>query len=357
MGLAEDFLAPNTQQNLRSLDNKITGPAGLPVRIYGQLYIQRPHSRETYIMNTSMQTYLNLVEACPMPAPVSDYDCHQAVVDLLGHALTRKSLATEGVWRLHREEVWRLEQATGYRPPSGWKKLCALAAGCGVLTARSEDFVPAARLETIEDWGPARTRIELLEAFSQRLVPPAAAAALFLLLGIHPLWGLRLAHRVHRSGGPCSSADDIEAQLVDRVDEMVFGALSGIIATLRQLEPHRRYGVDALSSLVGQCCARARREAMTDAFIGGQTVFIDDGEPRMWVSEKRDAQIRAQDFTTEGLIGSVFVPAAAMTRFDDGTFCVSDHGFAGVRVGRLEEYEQNRWLTTMISGEQGNWVA
>src|SRR5690554_473867 len=148
-------------------------------------------------MDTSMQSFLNLVEGGRPLVEGSTHDCHQSAMDLLGHALERGSLRTEGVWRLHRAEARRLEERTGYRPAGGWKHFCALAAGCGIIRARSHDFEPRATLEDVATWGVDGTRTRLLEGFTQYLVPPQAAAGFFLVLGVHPLWGLRLAHRMH----------------------------------------------------------------------------------------------------------------------------------------------------------------
>ncbi|MFU8803091.1 MAG: hypothetical protein ACNA8W_04700 [Bradymonadaceae bacterium] len=309
-------------------------------------------------MNISMQTYLNLVDGGRPVLEDTGHDCcHQAVVDLLIHALDQGSLRTEGVWRLDRREAYRLEDRTGYRPAGGWKKLCALAAGCGVVRAQADGFVAVGRLEDVEGWGMEETRRRLLEAFCRNLVPPGAAAGVFMVLGVHPLWGLRLAHRLHRPGGECLGLSTAEEKILLTLERTVFGALAGVFAALRQLEPGRRYGVDALCGLVGECCNLARKRAGQARQIANELAFIEDDESWDDFEANSRAQHRALDFTTEGLIASVLVPAGAIRRFDDSTFCVMDKAFDQICVGNLGEKEQNQWLAMVINGGARSLVA
>lgn len=304
-----------------------------------------------------MQTYLNLVEGGRPLVEDGTYDCHQAVTDLLGHALDNGGLRTEGVWRLHRAEARRLEESTGYRPPGGWKKFCSLAAGSGVVRATADDFQPDAELSEVAEWGVAGTRRRLVEAFTRTLVPPQAAAGFFVVLGVHPLWGLRLAHRMHGHHAKDLAMSETERSVLDTLEEIVFGALGGIIAALRQLEPTKRYGVEALTGVVGECCAKARRKDNDSRELANTLALLQDDPD--WTSFEQDSRAhhRALDFTTEGLIDSVLVPAAALTRFDDGTFCVTEHAFEGILVGHMKEHKQNQWLATLISGSLGHLVA
>jgi hypothetical protein len=148
---------------------------------------------------TLVDTYAELLESDrefdAMPAVPS---LQQAVGELADVA-SEEGLTTSGAWRISQEAATRMEHRTGYRPPGGWRRLAALAAGAPILKAKRELFALSDDTPW-RDWDEGQTRRELVEAFSQGLVPPTTAAGLFIMLGVHPAWGVHVAHRARKAG-------------------------------------------------------------------------------------------------------------------------------------------------------------
>ncbi len=279
----------------------------------------------------------------------------RSLVALLEYADDRGPLQLEGAWRLDASVGRQLEEATGCVPAGGWRGLASLAAGCGVLSASREAFEPGRDLEEVDAWGTAEATRRLLEAFTRRLVPPTTAAGLFIMLGIHPAWGVHLAHRSHRrfgDGDGGSASERAERRHDDLFDEetgaviehAVFEAVAGIVGTLRALEPGEGYPLDALSGLVDSICGAVRGGALDERperGWPGLDPFVDlQGDER--------SKWRVIDFTTADLVDAFLVPAGAAHRFNDGTFCVAPGAFDEVRVGAMGPDEQDGVLTRLL---------
>lgn len=257
----------------------------------------------------------------------------------------RKSgrLRAEGVWRLHREEATKLEERIGDRPPGGWRALCSLAVGTGILRADEEAFVEGP-VSVEELCGHHRkTRASLVEAFTCWLIPPSTAAGLFLAMDVHPLWGLRLARRLHLDApnldGPLEGWRD-EALLPDEdlaeLRKGVFAALSIILSGLRRLSRDRRYGLAGLIGFVSEAMAYGRnqideRGSGLEVIVGGT-----EGSPR--------AASRSLEFAARELCEGVLVPAGVMRRYDDETFAVDASALEEVQVGHLGRDAQRSWF-------------
>lgn len=266
----------------------------------------------------------------------------------------REGLDAEGVWRLDRREVRRLEQDGRCRPPGGWRALCSLAVGTGVLCAEEDRFVSGP--ETPASWEDGDVRRRLVESFTRWLIPPATAAGLFLAMGVHPLWGLRLARRLH------SSAPMLEAPVegwrdekllpdcdLDELRRGVFAALAVVVSGLRKLQPNRRYGLESLNGFVGEAMAFGRDQI--DSSGEGLDVLIDD------VGSPKKAVARSKEFAARELFDGVFVPAGVMRRYDDDTFAVDGPALADVQVGRLGADAQRTWLQTFLVDYSAELVA
>ncbi|MFB6264165.1 MAG: hypothetical protein ABEL76_11150 [Bradymonadaceae bacterium] len=304
-----------------------------------------------------MQSYVDLVESGQgLDAEPSVPSVRQSVVDLVRVAHRDGPLELEGAWRLDAGAARELEERTGYSPPGGWRRLAALAAGTGALRAKREAFEPDVAVEELTDRPERSVEREMIEAFTCRLVPPTTAAGLFILLRLHPAWGVHLAHRAH--GGerapdldpPGSSGSERGRLFPERsrrvAEGTVFGAIACIVATLRELDANRVYAVDGLADFVDAVCRsiRAGAEDGKAEGSGGLEVFVGDVDADVGTSTWR-----VLDFATDDLIDSLLVPAGAGRRFEDGTFCVFEGAFDEVEVGEFGPDEQLERLVRELS--------
>ena len=262
-------------------------------------------------------------------------------------------LEVAGVWRLHRSEVRGLEEAAQFRPPGGWRGLCSLAVGTGVLRAESEGFEPGP--VSCESWSDDEVSRRLVEAFTRWLIPPSTAAGLFLAMGIHPMWGLRLARRLHVDAPILSDFvegwrdDDLfPEQSLDQLRRGVFAALSVVFSGLRRLQPDHRYGRGPLVEFIAE--AMAFGCAQIEENPQGLAVLIDSGDP-----EK--TRQRSMEFAARELIDAVLIPAGVMRRFDDQTFAVDAGALKKVQVGSLGIDGQRNWLRIFLVSESAVHVA
>ncbi len=316
-----------------------------------------------------LNSYLELVEhGRPMDEVPTPPAVQEPLLRLLAHAHEQEELPVEGAWRLDSRVSRTLEKRHASSPPGGWAGLAGLACGCGVLRAQREAFEPDMELAELVARDEAQVRRELFEAFTRLLVPPAAAAGLFIIIGMHPAWGLRVAHETHArgrsefTGRPPAGIEPgwrdeslFPDAVVELLGDTIFGAIAAVVATLRKLSPAERYPIDALAGLVQQSCYFSRRcaqEQYDRLTIDGLTPFVgelaDDG---------RAGSYRVLDFATVDLLDTLMVPAGIARRFDDGTFCVFEDVLEGVRVGDLDADAQEVKLTWLLAGEAGCLVA
>lgn len=304
----------------------------------------------------TMERYLELTEnGRPRNDDPEQPRVRQTLVALVNYARQHDGLALEGAWRLESEVARELTERAEYVPAGGWRAAASLAAGTGVLETTRTSFEPAIERAEIANWKPGEATRRLLEAFTCRLVPPTTAAGLFILLGIHPAWGVHVAHRAHRRFGPPESksggtpAPDEKEKLFpdglfEVVDRAVFDVVSVLVAGLRRLDPSEAYPVDALSGFVDAVCTFCRKRgkrAISEVPLGAVEPFVD--------LDRRSANWRVIDFTTADLIDAFLVPAGAAHRFNDGSFSVVPGAFEGVRVGEGEPAEQSEALTAALT--------
>jgi hypothetical protein len=233
-------------------------------------------------------------------------------------------LDTEGAWRLSSETCRTLTQHTGATPRGGWAALAGLCAG-PFLNARARDFEPNPGVELPSE---PQLRAMLLNSFTRNLIPPSAAAGLFLILGIHPAWGLRLAHQFTGEDAPpakgWSNTEVFPPENFDVLADATFGFISDLLAQLRSLDAWTRYPLDELGKLIrelaikGHSTIERRRTANT-------------GVPQL-VSEHDLSNHRIRDCVSSDLLDSVLIPAGAARTFEDRTFCLVPNALEGVDV-------------------------
>lgn len=239
-------------------------------------------------------------------------------------------LALEGAWRLDHDEAQRLrEEHDDNAPAGGWKELASLAAGAGILAANRDSFEADIDPDDLNDWTDAETRRRLLEAFSKRLVPPTTAAGLFIMLGLHPAWGVHLAHRTHRmsdEGWNPPERSPSKSNQRDLFDPANAEAAAAYVSrTLRTILDkvadfgHGTHSTQDLAQIVGEACDTARahvEEEGTFADTPGLNPLVDlqpDGRSK-W---------RVIDFTASDLLDAYLVPAGVVTH-TDGQFQLTD---------------------------------
>lgn len=94
-------------------------------------------------------------------------------------------------WSISRQCEKNLVKRSGLIPLGGWNAFVGLLAGLCEQTSNNSLIFPVDLDDVTED--ELRDRVQRL--FIDQLMPPSAAASLFLMLGIHPYWGLRLAQK------------------------------------------------------------------------------------------------------------------------------------------------------------------
>lgn len=316
-----------------------------------------------------MNAYLELVESGrPIEDETEAPEVDGDLMILAEHARARDGLAVEGAWRLDSRVSRTLERRHETSPPGGWAGLAALACGCGVLRAGHTSFEPAMEAAELAAWSPEVARRRLLEAFTRLLVPPSTAAGLFILLGLHPAWGLRVAHATHSRGRQEIAPETTPSvepgwrdeslfpePIADRVEEAIFSAIGATFAALGKLSADSRYPLDALAGFVGAACRFARCSAveqLEERHDGTLPPFLSTG-----TGDEGTRNFRTLDFVTVDLLDSLLVPAGAARRFDDGTFRIYEDALDGVRVSEMDREAQEVKLTWLMAGEHGCMVA
>lgn len=269
-----------------------------------------------------------------------------AMEALQSRVRARGGMKVEGVWRLHRQEALELERSQGYRPCGGWRALCALAVGTGMLKAEENSFVlgPLPDESWIDD--EEECRIRLVEAFTRWLIPPSTAAGLFLAMNVHPLWGLRLARRLHLDG-PIMGTElegwrDEELLPEESLSELrkgVFAALSVVFSGLRRLDRGRRYGLEGLYGFIGEAIAFG--QAQIENSDQGLAVLIEE-----FGAEK--GRGRSMEFAAREIVDGVLLPSGVMRRYDDDTFGVDPELLERIRVGHLGRDAQRTWFQCFL---------
>lgn len=319
-----------------------------------------------------LSDYMNLMESGrELPAETRECsapDLQECVVALLAQGLGAGGLATECAWQLDPQVSRQLEKAHPRTPPGGWARLAGLAAGAGILQPQRVGFEPVMQpAEALAQDGETLRRM-LCEAFTCRLVPPASAAGLFIMLGVHPAWALWVSHTTHQrqmarlSGISMGEAPGADAEAAGKpgwrdttifephvgacVQEAVFMAIAVLVAALRNLESTRAYPLDAFARLVRAACQfahSAARRRLNHAPLHGLAPFLSG------FSVGDDQRMR--DFAAIDLLEGVLIPAGIAQRFDDGSFRVFAGALEDVRVHTMSAAEQGEKLSWMLADQ------
>ena len=331
-------------------------------------------ARAHELTQSTFDLYMSLCErGLPVKSPPQALDHRPAARALVELALQEGGLRTYGPWRLASEHVHRLEQRTSLSPPGGWAALAGVLMGCDVLHMDHEGIIALTTPEALAQRSAEQLQRQLIEALTVRLVPPTTAAGMFLIMGVHPAWGLRLAYKTHgeRDAGEQPLGRD-HAQRRLMVDERmfperqvqvmhraVFTTLACIIELLRSLPPGKRYPIDELSELVYRACELGR------SIIERGVRHPCDGLVPMLVTQlihhgpgPRRHQ-RATDFAVTDLIDGFLVPVGAATRHEDHTISLCPAAMDDqVRVGGDgDTLGQTRCLTKLLAEDAEALVA
>ncbi len=284
-------------------------------------------------------------------------DPHTPLLHLLKFAHESSILPFEGAWRLHKTSCQELESRTHMRPVGGWRVLCSLAAGARMLRAGASGFLPDMSVEELMNETPDTTRRKLLESFTVHLAPPGAAAGLFLLMSIHPVWGLRIAHASNQidphpeTSMRFGERDEtiFPQSVIEILQDAVYATIACVVATLRQLDPGQAYSLDTLATLLHAISQYSQRIATS------RLQHTESSLPAFLPSEsacnglQNRSHLRVVDFSARSFLESVFIPAGALRRFDDGTFCIFENAFDAIQVGTLDTAAQNNLLQRFLS--------
>lgn len=258
--------------------------------------------------------------------------CVPALIDLLEVAEERDFLPAAHPWELAPAVCRELEDRLGYAPPGGWSRLVGLSAGAGVFHAAAEGFFPLATPAWVEAEA-ASFPTRLVEAFTSRLIPPAAAAALYVALDVHPLWGLELGRDVGAMQAPVSAPARMALPVVRR---LVFGTITGLLVAMRTLDPDALYPVDALGDLLWWAAVRARGLArVSETPLEGLPIFLD--------GSAHERRLLTTRLAVADLLDFVFVPAGVVRRDDAGRFAAQPAPLVRARAGGLDLDDQIRW--------------
>ena len=264
-----------------------------------------------------------------------------ALMQLLYFAEDGNTLTCTQPWSLDPALCRRLEDATDMHPPGGWARIAALAVGAKILEARPDRFVPLIPSEQLPMLiGDGFT--VMAEAFTRRLTPPGAAAAIYVSLDVHPLWGFELGHYV----GAFQKKADIPGadETFPHVRDFVFGTLAGLMTTMRSLATNQRYSVDQLGEVLFQCIQAARELAGIETLRNtGLPVLLDDAP----TSQRQiTTSLAAGD-----VLDAVFVPAGVCRRDDAGGFSVDHDALLHVGVGDWTLDQQEQWWAAALALE------
>lgn len=287
--------------------------------------LQTPDAFEAYYLDLAAQARV----ADGRPRPVSP---RQALADLVLYARRHGPLPMSNPWELAPRESRRIETELGYAPVGAWNGLLGLAAGTGLFVASEHGF----EYTGVDPWlDDSRCRLALLEAFTCMLSPPIAAAALYVALDVHPMWGLRLGEAVGAIRGEVTRRSDLLADGgLASVRTAVFGTLAAFIAALRGLDARQEYPVDALAGLFGCCAAAAAARARAEHVVDDRLlpVFVHD--------ETEIVGSRMASLAVLDIVDTVFVPAGTLRRYDDGWFCIEPQALSNVTVGPYDVKRQ-----------------
>jgi len=294
-------------------------------------------------MNDALASYHALHDSGRQVAWADEPDAARAMGAVMDLVARQGSLEMGAPCRPHRREERALLTQAGFAPEGGWGALVGLMADGPSLKADGERFVAACDVEEFRARGGADHRRHLAEALSMNLVPPTTLAGLLLLMGLHPLWGLRVASSIqgdeHHGSSALRDTTLFPDEVLVAVRDGIFLALGALLEALASLKAGMAYDVGALAALVARAATFGQdtiRHELPGDLGGALGVFVPEIEKHL-----PSLGARALDFTLTELMEEFLVPAHIATRHDVDSFCVLPGALApDVRVrvfGRLGE--------------------
>ena len=227
----------------------------------------------------ALHAYTSLLESArPIDITPSPVELLPFAQRLYREAHTRGALPLQGPWQLHSSMALALSANSPrapHAPPGGWTGMTSLLAGSTLFKATADGFLPLQPEDTLELWTERELRRAMLESLSMYLIPPPTAAGLFLLIGLHPAWGLRVAHETHKLIDraitiPDPDGEDRASNLIEDerifphpsyqvISQAVFASVSIILEALRSLEEEHTYQVEHLAQVVLEATRFARK--------------------------------------------------------------------------------------------------
>lgn len=101
------------------------------------------------------------------------------------------TIPLEGAWRPDSDILDEMVEQSG---PFPYRSLTGILAGTEMFDPTEESFELRERSWVEQFETNAEITDELLNTWDHLLVPPSTAAGLFITLGIHPAWGVHVAH-------------------------------------------------------------------------------------------------------------------------------------------------------------------
>lgn len=154
-------------------------------------------------------------------------------------------LECEAAWRLQPHVADALEREAD--TDVDVRELTHLASGTSLLKATKHSFERLAEPSDLPE--PEELQQQLFDAFRTHLVPPSLSASTFIMLSIHPAWGLRIAydrakaaeHEVRDSASKAQRGledesvfpEDVAAEIDDTLDSFVSEVLQVFAAVGR----------------------------------------------------------------------------------------------------------------------------
>lgn len=301
---------------------------------------------------TGYDTYADLYEgSVPHDGLRSDSAerLRRAMIATLELAQIQDGLRAVEGWRLSPAEVRELRRRAVGTPPGGWSSLVNLMAGCGFFSAETDIFRPNIAADDLLKLPARRLQKRAVEAFTNYLAPPQVAAALFIAMGIHPIWGLRVANEVQCPYRPASPIPRIFTQMmpdgyVRGVRKMVFGVLSTIMAALRRLPPRRAYPETAMVALIEVAVASVREGIVFDKPDSDTLeLFNTDLSPTL-------AHVASAELW-DMIATQVLVAAGLVERLNTLEFVIDSKVLQDIEVDCRDSEAQAEWLECLLNSE------
>ncbi len=236
-------------------------------------------------------------------------DTRQALGALVSYVRDHGPLALTGPWNIQGPHTAALAGRLG-EPNGGWDALFGVVADSPWLTVEDARVRALPGAPDVGELSAQELEELLVAQFRQRLTPPRVAAGLFLMMGLHPFWGLQAANARRGEPGLGAGLGRECPGVLDAVLEGVDLATGGILEAFGG-EPVRAPEGLLLDAVANACGAGADH---IDAQLAGLTrhlpIPVKMGPGKPWTSRRHLEVFTANDLLPGYLIPAGFVTAA-----------------------------------------------